>query len=118
MYAVARSGEVTITSKPVQISYLGFAGTFLLVSLGAVLFIQARSQRVKLLSLGVAAIPALAPALFSLAVVVLFNMVYARPALGTGIYNYALAQMALIAFFFETLLFGLAFYFIKQRIDR
>jgi hypothetical protein len=70
--------------------------TALLASCGVIFYIAAESLPRRLFGITVAVFPSLAPAVFSLSTILTFNTFFARPALGTGIYNYSLMWMPLI----------------------
>jgi hypothetical protein len=108
LYALARLERLTITSKTVIFHPLGLVGTFLLVSCGAFLFFNARSWRGRLVGVVVAALAALAGAVFGLGIITITNFL-ASQRVGVGLWNYALGLQPLIAFVLEVLLFGLAF---------
>ncbi len=108
LYSLLRLGQVTITSKPVFLSPLGIAATFLLVAAGAFLYLSSQSRRGREFAVWLAALPALLAMVFGLVVCPLNLLVFA-PRLGTGLYNLALALLALGALLIELVLFELAF---------
>jgi hypothetical protein len=110
LYAWARLEKLTITSKIVEFSPLALLGTFLLVSCGAFLFLNARSWLGKAVALLVACLAALAPALFILGMLFVMNHAFFRPRVGTGLYNYVLGLQLLLALAVEVALLGLAFW--------
>jgi hypothetical protein len=108
LYALVRLDRLTITSKTVVFHPLGLVGTFLLVGCGAFLFLNARSWRGRVIGVVVAALAALAGAVFGLGIIGITNMLSSQ-RVGVGLWNYALGLQSLIAFVLEVFLFGLAF---------
>ena len=108
LYALVRLDKLTITSKTVVFHPLGLVGTFVLVGCGAFLFLNARSWRGRVVGVLVAALAALAGALFGLGIIGITNVLSSQ-RVGVGLWNYALGLQPLIAFVLEVFLFGLAF---------
>lgn len=113
-YATVRLESVTITSKSVEFSPLSVVNVLLLTSCGAFFFAEARSWYGRLGALLLAAFPLLAMAGFCLGVVVVWNLAYFRPRLGTDLYNYAMAELPAIALLFELALLGPAFSLVRR----
>jgi hypothetical protein len=114
LYALLRRNQVTVTSKTVALEPLALLGACLLGACGAALFLGARSWRGRVVGVGVASCGTWAPAVFSLGIIVVSNLVFFRPELGTSLYNYALGLLPLIAFGLEALLFGLVFSLLER----
>jgi hypothetical protein len=114
VYAFARLGEVTITSKFVQFGLLSLLGTFLITGAGAFLFLSGRSWRPRALAVVLGTMPVWAAICFSFAVISAVNISVFRPELGTAAYNYALALLPIGALVVESLLL-LAWYTLLQR---
>jgi hypothetical protein len=92
-YASARLGDVTITSKIVELTPLSLVGTFLVTGAGAFLFLSVRSWRARALAVALGTIPVWVAMLFSFAVILAVNIFVFRPSVGTGAYNYALPAL-------------------------
>jgi len=97
LYALVRLDAVTITSKAVAFGPLSPAGTFLLVTCAAILFVHARSRWGRAAALTLATLPALAPAALLLAFLAVADDILLGSRLGTGLYNCRLALQPLIA---------------------
>lgn len=109
LYALARLGQVTITSKPVALPPLALLGTFLLAGCGAFLFLSAGSRLGREVAVWLAVCPVLAAGLFSAAVVAALNLLVFAPQIGSGLYNHALGLLALGTLIVECTAFDLAF---------
>lgn len=96
LYASERLASVSISSKPTAFSSSAIVATALLASCGVIFYVAAGSFPRRLLGVIVAVFPSLAPGVFGLSAIMIFNAFFARPALGAGIYNYSLMWMALI----------------------
>jgi hypothetical protein len=96
LYASYRLASVSVSSKPAAFGSSAIVATALLASCGVIFYIGAGSLPRKLLGVTVAVFPSLAPSIFSFSAILVFNTFFARPALGTGIYNYSLTWMSLI----------------------
>lgn len=96
-YAWARLDDVTVISKPVQLSLLSLLGTLLVTGAGACLFLAAKSWRGRVLALVVGTLPTWIAILFSLVMVAGVNYIVFRPELGMGAYNYALGVLPMPA---------------------
>ncbi len=92
LYAWARLGQATITSKLVQLSPLSLIGAFLLTASGALIALLARSAWEREAAMWVASFPVWGASLFGLGAVAYVNTLLAS-RLGTGIYNYALGVL-------------------------
>lgn len=114
LFALARLDRLTITSKTVVFHPLGLFGTFLLVASGAFLFLSARTWRGRTVAIVVASLGALAPAVFLLGSLSVTNALFLGPRVGASLWNLASGWQALIAFFLEFMLFGLAFALLRR----
>jgi hypothetical protein len=114
-YALAGLGDVTITSKIVQLGPLSLVGTFLVTGAGAFLFLSSRSWRARTLALVVATTPVWVALCYVFAVIAAVNILVFRPELGTGVYNYALALLATGALVVESLVL-LGWYGLLERL--
>lgn len=96
-YAALRLEHVTITSKAVSFGPLPVLATLVLTVASALIACTTRSWRGLVAAMLVALSPYLAAAAFGLGAMAAINLVLAGPALGTGIYNYAIGAMPLLA---------------------
>ena len=110
LYALVRLDKLTITSKSVELSPFAPLATFLLVGCGAFLFLNARSWRGRVVAVGIASFGALAPGLFSLAVISAMNNFFIKPELGVGLWNYALGLQPLLAAVLQAVLLAVVFW--------
>jgi len=104
IYALARLGDVTVTSKTVEFAPLSLLDTFLITGAGAFLFLSGRSWRPRALAVILGTMPVWAAICFSFAVISAVNILVFRPELGTGAYNYSLALLPVGALALESLL--------------
>lgn len=109
LYALARLEHLTITSKIVGFRPLSLVSTFLLVGCGALLFLNARSWRGRVVAVLVAALSALVPAVLQLGLFFIANNLGPKTKLNIGLWNAALGTQPLIVLAFECILFGLIF---------
>lgn len=116
IYVWIRIQQITITSKTVVISPLCLATTFLLVTLGAVIYFNTHSWKGRVVGLAVSTFFIWMPMIFLLATTVGFNLFVSTPSIGVGLYNYALAEMAGISFGVILPLLYFLFRFVKQRV--
>jgi hypothetical protein len=114
-YASARLGDVTITSKIVELTPLSLVGTFLVTGAGAFLFLSSRSWRARVLAVALGTMPVWVAMLFSFAVILVVNIFVFRPSVGTSAYNYALPSLPIGALVVECLLL-LAWYSLLHRL--
>jgi hypothetical protein len=114
LYALVRLDHVTITSKTLEFRPLSLVGTFLLVSCGVFLYLNAGSRLAKAIALSVATSSTWAAAIFSLGVIALSNS-FSQAKAGTAIWNYALGLAPLGALVFECVLFGLVFLALRRK---
>jgi hypothetical protein len=110
LYALARLGQLTITSKIVGFRPLSLVGTFLLVSCGAFLFLNARSWGGRIVAVLASTLSAWLPAVMQLSLFFIANNLLPRSGFGVGLWNAALGTQPLIVFAFECILFGLVFW--------
>jgi hypothetical protein len=110
LYALVRLERLTITSKTVLFHPLSLAGTFLLVSCGAFLFLAARSWLGRVVGLLVASLAALVSALLWLGILPLANAILVKPELGTSPWNSAPGWQGLVVLVTSVLLLGLVFW--------
>lgn len=115
LYALARLGQVTITSKPLAPLPLAWAGSGLLVAAGALLYLTARSRRGRELALWLAASMTLMAGLIGSAPCVA-NVLLFAPRVGAGLYNGALALLALGTLIVELALFEAAFALLRRAL--
>jgi hypothetical protein len=97
-YALARIDVITMTSKRVVLDPLSPASTFLLVTAGTFFFLRARSWRGRALGVVIAALPALAPALFLMTLLGALDNLIMQPQLGTDLWNCRLGMQPLLVF--------------------
>jgi hypothetical protein len=109
LYAWARLERLTITSKIVGFHPLSLVSTFLLAGCGAVLFLNAKSWRGRVVAVLVATLNALFPAVLQLSLYAVANGLAPRVKLGIALWNASLGTQPLIVFVFECILFGLVF---------
>ena len=109
LYAWLRLERLTITSKIVGFKPLSLISTFLLVSCGAFLFLNAKSWRGRVVAVLVAALSALLPATLQLGLFFVANNFGPRAVLDVGLWNASLGIQPLIVLVFECILFGLVF---------
>jgi LPXTG-motif cell wall-anchored protein len=117
LYALLRLESVTITSKLVLFSPLALASTFLLVTCGAFLFLNAQSWRGRAIALAVAASGTLAPAAFTLGVPAVANYLVLRREAGAALWNYSLGLQSLLASVFFLVLLGLVFFALSRAVN-
>ncbi len=103
LYAHLHLADVAITEKPVGLNAGSRVGIGALIGGAAFLYLTAHSRRGRIIALGVAALPLVIGAVFLIGAVLFIN-VYAARETGSGIYNYALAQISFIAAAFQTIL--------------
>ncbi len=96
LYVRLRFDELTVTTKPLAFDALSLVATGLWTFCGLVTFLRAAAWPTRALGLVLAAMPAIGPLLLGFSAVFAVNTFGARPALGAGIYNYAIAWMPLI----------------------
>mgnify|MGYP005831545629 CR=1 FL=1 len=97
LYASLRLEKVSVSTKPASLGSAALIGSALLAACGVVYWIAARTPVRRAAAVAAGAFPSLAPAVVAFAAVFGFNTFLARPRLGAGIYNYALAWMPLAA---------------------
>ena len=114
LYAWARLERLTITSKIVGFRPLSPVSTFLLVGCGALLFLNARSWRGRVVAVLVATLSALLPAVLQLSLYFVASGLAPRVKLGFALWNASLGTQPLIVFGFECVLFGLVFAALAQ----
>jgi hypothetical protein len=114
LYAWARLERLTITSKTVGFNPLSPVSTFLLVSCGAFLFLNAKSWRGRVVAVLVATLSALLPAVLQLGLFFVANNLAPRAKFDTGLWNASLGTQPLIVLVFECILFGLVFWALAQ----
>jgi len=117
LYALARLERRTITSQIVGFNPLALVSTFLLVSCGALLFLNARSWRGRAVALLVATSSALLPAVAQLSPFLVADSLAARAGFAAGLWNASLGTQPLIVFVFECLLFGLVFLVLNRMVQ-
>jgi LPXTG-motif cell wall-anchored protein len=117
LYALLRLERVTITSKLVVFSPLALVGTFLLVTCGAFIYLNARSWWGRAGALLVAAWAALAPAAFTLGVPLVANYLVLRREVGAALWSYTLGLQSLIASAFALALLGLVFFALSRTVN-
>jgi hypothetical protein len=110
LYAAARLGQVTITSKAAVLAPTALAATFLLTGCATLYYLEARTWRGRVTALLIGSFGALAPGLFGLGVIGLGNLMVRQQGLGTGLWNYRLGLLSLIAFGLECVLLGVALF--------
>ncbi len=115
LYALARLERLTITSKIVGFQPLSLVSTFLLVSCGALLFLNARSWRGRVVALLVATSSALLPAAAHLGLFLIATALASGAGFGIGLWNASLATQPLIVFAFECMLLSLIFWALSRR---
>lgn len=97
IYQVMRLNQISILHKPVYISPIWLATVFLLAGSAAYLYLSHPSWIAKVLSSLLATLPALLPALFNLSTLLIFNLFFSMPHLGTAIASYHLGTLPLIS---------------------
>ncbi len=97
LYAALRLPHAAVITKPISVSYPWLLGAGLLAAAGMLFYALARTWRGKLVAVLVAALPALFPGLFVLAVYAVFNIFLAAPQVGAGLYSYRMALQPLLA---------------------
>jgi hypothetical protein len=107
-YGRARVDDVTVNEKPVAFGPLAAVGTALVVAGAAWLYLRTRTWLGQAFAILVAILPALIAAAFTAAAVGMVNVLAVRQY-GTGIYNYSLTWMALLAAAIEATLFTVVF---------
>ena len=107
-YGLARVDDVTVNEKPVVFGPLAAVGTALVVAGAAWLYLRARTWRGQAFAILVAVLPALTAAAFTATAVGMVNVLAVRQY-GTGIYNYSLTWMALLAGAIEATLLTVVF---------
>lgn len=95
-YVGLRSGEVTITSKPVAFSWLALLGVFLITASGSLLYVNARKFSGRLLGLCLACAAQLLP-LIGIALFLFISEMRITSRLGAALWNYQLVLPNLIA---------------------
>jgi hypothetical protein len=118
LYALARSGQVTMISKPVQFGPLALASTFLWVSIGTFLYLRAGRRWGRAVALLVALLPAVAPAFLNLGFAAAANWGAFRTHLGVSLYNGHLGLQASIAAGAECVILGVALALVHRRCRR
>ena len=96
---------------------LALLGTFLLVTCGAFVWLNARSWRGRVVALVVAAWGALAPTAFTLGVPAIANYLVLRRELGAALWNYTLGLQSLIASVFALALLALVFFALSRTVN-
>ncbi len=96
VYVLLRINQVTITSKPLAVGPVDIVLTALLASCGAAIYALRDTFARRIAGVLVAALPAAGAAALTFSVFFGFNTFVARPALGIGIYNYSMPEMAFI----------------------
>ena len=114
LYVMNRIDRISITSKPVGIGIAEILVTALLGSCGMILFLKAGFPLRRLAGVTVAVFPTLGAAGLTFAMAFGFNAFFARPSLGTGLYNYRMTGMALIG----TACHAAAFVVLAQMLQR
>ncbi len=104
LYCWIRIPQLTIVSKIVVISPLSLVATFLLVTLGGMLYLHAKDSRGQVLALLVCTFPCWSLLIFEWIATAGFNLLFSIPKIGTGLYNQRVALMPAFA-----LLVSLAF---------
>jgi hypothetical protein len=112
--ALVRLERLTITSKIVEFKPLAVVSTFLIVSCGAFLFLNARSWRGRVVAVLVATLSALLPAVGHVGLFLLASQLMSNARVGVGLWNNSLGMQPLIVFAFECLLFGLVFWSLSR----
>jgi uncharacterized BrkB/YihY/UPF0761 family membrane protein len=88
------------------------------VSCGAYLFLNARSWWGRAIAIALASFGALAPAVLSLGIVAVSNIVVAKAGLGVGLWNYSLGLQPLIVLALECMLFVLVFAVLRRKFAK
>jgi uncharacterized membrane protein YqaE (UPF0057 family) len=117
LYALARLERLTITAKIVEFKPLSPLSTFLLVSCGALLFLNAQSWRGRVVAILVATLSALLPAVLHLGLFYVANNLAPKVMFSTELWNASLGTQPLIVFVFECLLFSLAFWALSRLVQ-
>jgi hypothetical protein len=95
VYQLLRLPVTAINSKPMAFYPVWGIGTCLAVTGGALIFTSTGRLAGRGVGLGMAGFPALAPGLFSLAVISLYNLMISQHTAGVAVYN---PHMALLGF--------------------
>jgi hypothetical protein len=107
IYGLARSGQVTITSKYIYFDPLSLPGTFLVTSCGAFIFLTARRCLGRLVGLLVAASQPLFVALAGTLLLTIANRFFMAPELGASLWNLNIGWQAVPALILLLVLFGI-----------
>ncbi|NPV84485.1 MAG: hypothetical protein HPY45_00570 [Anaerolineae bacterium] len=97
IYQVTRLDQISILHKPVYISPIWLAAIFLLTGSATYLHLSHTAWIAKVLSSLLATLPALLPALFNLSTLLIFNLFFSMPRLGTPIASYHLGTLPLVS---------------------
>jgi hypothetical protein len=116
LYALARIDAITITSKHVVFRSSVLLATFVCATVGAFLFLSARSRLSRAAAVPVAAGWTLAATVSGFGVVGLGNTYFVRPKLGTGLWNYTNALQPLVVLLIECILFAAVFSMLQRSI--
>jgi hypothetical protein len=114
IYVLLRISHVTVTSKPVAVGPVDIVLTALLASCGAAIYAARGSLPRRIAGVLVAVLPSAGAAVVSFVFLFVFNTSYARPALGTGIYNYSMTLMALAGTACQAVVFFLLVFLLRR----
>lgn len=93
LYIYIRLDQVTMISKTLVFNPLGLLSTFLLVTIGALIYFHSTGWVGKVIAIGVVSFSFWSPLVFGLAILGLANILALNSAIGVGLYNYSLALL-------------------------
>lgn len=116
LYALARLGHVSVTSKGVDFGLLAPASTFLLGACGAFFFFQAASWRGRAIALALATLGTLAPATLLLLLLGIADDVIMGHRLGVGLWNCRPGLQSLIVLGLGVAILGPVFHLVRKSL--
>jgi uncharacterized membrane protein YgdD (TMEM256/DUF423 family) len=117
VYVLVRLDHVTIISKEVVFSPLSMIAAFVLVTCGALVFLQTRSRIGKVVALSVITFASWLPMVFGLVVITAINTLMFLLEKGTPLYSYSLGVLPVGSLLFSSTLSALALKLVRRLDD-